>query len=90
MVQYTKLDFVPDTSLNCDEISALWDKVDQSKLIKLKLKVRLSDELKNLVKILSDEEKDQIEFIKESEDIEKEVVETLQEDEIVNQREDSS
>jgi ribosomal protein S13 len=53
LVQLTKLDFVPGTSLNNDEISALWDKVDKSKLIQYKLKVELSDDLKELVKIVS-------------------------------------
>lgn len=41
LVQLTKLDFVPGTSLNNDEITALWDKVDKSKLIQYKLKVEL-------------------------------------------------
>ena len=54
LVQLTKLDFVPSGQLNNDEISALWDKVDKSKLIQYKLKVELQDELKNLVKIVSD------------------------------------
>jgi len=48
------LDYVPNGQLNNDEISALWDKVDKSKLIQYKLKVELQDELKNLVKIVSE------------------------------------
>jgi ribosomal protein S13 len=54
LVQLTKLDYVPNGQLNNDEISALWDKVDKSKLIQYKLKVELQDELKNLVKIVSE------------------------------------
>ena len=50
LVQLTKLDFAPNGQLNNDEISALWDKVDKSKLIQYKLKVELSDDLKLLVK----------------------------------------
>jgi len=41
LVQLTKLDFVPGGQLNNDEISALWDKVDKTKLIQYKLKVEL-------------------------------------------------
>lgn len=33
LVQLTKLEFVPAGQLNNDEISALWEKVDKSKLI---------------------------------------------------------
>ena len=51
MIQTAKLDFVPAEQLTNDEISALWDKVDKSKLIQYKLKVELSDDLKELTKI---------------------------------------
>ena len=45
MVQLSKLDHSPQKALNADEISALWEKIDKTKLVQYKMKVDLSPDV---------------------------------------------
>ena len=45
LVQLSKLDATPGSPLKTEEIAALWDKVDKSKLVQYKLKVELSEDV---------------------------------------------
>jgi hypothetical protein len=48
-VQLTKLDSLPSDKLSVEEIAAMWEKVDKSKLVQYKLKVDLNQDVQKLM-----------------------------------------
>jgi hypothetical protein len=48
-VQLTKLDALPSDKLSVDEIAAMWEKVDKSKLVQYKLKVDLNQDVLKII-----------------------------------------
>lgn len=49
MVQLTKLENALAQAPSADEIAAMWDRVDKSKLVQYKLKVELGQEVNDLI-----------------------------------------
>ena len=48
-MQLTKLENPPTQTLTADDIAAMWERVDKSKLVQYKLKVELSPEVNDLI-----------------------------------------
>jgi hypothetical protein len=48
-VQLTKLDTIPSDKLSVEEIAAMWEKVDKSKLVQYKLKVDLNADVQKII-----------------------------------------
>lgn len=49
LVQLTKLDKTPAGPVQADEIAAMWERVDKTKLIQYKLKVELGPDVTKLI-----------------------------------------